>query len=123
MEFKSFGIGVLKCPFLQRMTKRIHKVNNRIHKEGNFTILKSLHYSPVPDDIVENTTRLVEHSDLGSTTLFFQDKIGYLQVQNTELTKSLAEIVRGQFRIREKKASINSINKMKLTQSNKIKIY
>ena len=82
-----------------------------------------MHYSPVPDDIVENTTRLVEHSDLGSTTLFFQDKIGYLQVQNTELTKSRAEIVRGQFRIRGKKASINSINKMKLTQSNKIKIY
>ena len=54
-----------------------------------------MHDSPASDDIVENTTRLVEHSNLGSTTLFFQDKIGYLQVQNTSREYMEAVLIKG----------------------------
>ena len=57
------------------------KMHSLMHKDGNYTGLRTLHYPPLPDDRSGIDTRLAEHSDYGSITLLFQDNVGGLQVQ------------------------------------------
>nr|XP_045614838.1 UPF0676 protein C1494.01-like [Procambarus clarkii] len=47
----------------------------------NMSILRLLHYPPVPGDVPENTIRCGAHTDYGTFTLLFQDLLGGLQVR------------------------------------------
>ena len=57
------------------------KMHSLMHKDGNYTAFRTLHYPPLPDDTSSIDTRIAEHSDYGSITLLFQDNVGGLQVQ------------------------------------------
>ncbi|XP_071520189.1 uncharacterized protein [Panulirus ornatus] len=48
----------------------------------NLSILRLLHYPPVPADTPENSTRCSSHTDYGTMTLLFQDDKGGLQVRD-----------------------------------------
>ncbi|XP_039260603.2 uncharacterized protein LOC120336891 [Styela clava] len=60
------------------------KCHSRIGKERNYTILRTLYYPPIPDDVKPGQIRLGEHSDYGTITLLFQDHIGGLEVENLD---------------------------------------
>ena len=57
------------------------KMHSLIHKDGNYTALRTLHYPPLPDETSGIDTRLAEHSDYDTITLLFQDTVGDLKVQ------------------------------------------
>lgn len=50
----------------------------------NSSLLRLLHYPPVPDAVPKNSTRCGAHTDYGTTTLLFQDATGGLQVRNPD---------------------------------------
>ncbi|KAI8507810.1 hypothetical protein Bbelb_140500 [Branchiostoma belcheri] len=50
----------------------------------NATALRLLHYPPVPAETKPDQVRCGEHSDYGSITLLFQDKVPGLEVRNRE---------------------------------------
>ena len=78
LAFKLLDILALGLKLDSDYFRKCHAL---MHKEGNYTALRSLYYPPLPDDLSQIQTRLAEHSDYGSITLLFQDDTGGLQVQ------------------------------------------
>jgi isopenicillin N synthase-like dioxygenase len=52
---------------------------------GDCTILRLLHYPPIPDDHPFTRLRCGEHTDYGVLTLLFQDSVGGLEIKNKEM--------------------------------------
>ncbi|KAI8503963.1 hypothetical protein Bbelb_180310 [Branchiostoma belcheri] len=50
----------------------------------NGTVLRTLRYPPVPEQVKEGQIRCGEHTDYGSITLLFQDNVAGLEVQSCE---------------------------------------
>ncbi|MCL4150750.1 UNVERIFIED_CONTAM: hypothetical protein GTU68_046861, partial [Idotea baltica] len=50
--------------------------------DNNKSLLRILHYPPIPKDVTEGAIRCGEHSDYGTHTLLFQDSMGGLEVKN-----------------------------------------
>jgi isopenicillin N synthase-like dioxygenase len=51
---------------------------------GECTILRLLHYPPLPDQIEDKQIRAGEHTDYGAVTILFQDSIGGLEVKSLD---------------------------------------
>lgn len=51
---------------------------------GDVTLLRLLHYPPLPDEIEHGQIRAGEHTDYGALTLLFQDEVGGLEVKTLD---------------------------------------
>ena len=51
---------------------------------GECTLMRLLHYPPLPSKIEKNQIRAGEHTDYGDVTLLFQDSVGGLEVKTLD---------------------------------------
>ena len=48
------------------------------------TVMRLLHYPPIPEQIAEKQVRCGEHSDYGSVSILFQDSVGGLEIKTRD---------------------------------------
>ncbi|XP_068239658.1 uncharacterized protein [Palaemon carinicauda] len=58
----------------------IANIHKHIASEKGLTNLRLLHYPPVPQHLLQKSTRFGAHTDWGTITFIFQDEVGGLEV-------------------------------------------
>jgi isopenicillin N synthase-like dioxygenase len=73
-------LSVLSTELYPDTPAALLNVHQQIGTKQNTSLMRMLHYPPLPENIHAGTERLGEHSDYGTLTLLFQDEIGGLEV-------------------------------------------
>ncbi|XP_078694051.1 uncharacterized protein LOC144923418 isoform X4 [Branchiostoma floridae x Branchiostoma belcheri] len=59
-------------------------LHDKIGTAANGTMMRILHYPPLPERVKPGQIRCAEHTDYGEITILFQDSVGGLEVQSCE---------------------------------------
>ncbi|KAL7630050.1 UNVERIFIED_CONTAM: hypothetical protein RMT77_019823 [Armadillidium vulgare] len=60
----------------------LQNMHTNICSKSDMSVLRLIHYPPIPFEIPENSVRCGEHTDYGTITILFQDNMGGLEVKN-----------------------------------------